>query len=96
MVALDIGLIQQIGETGVAQGTLVRFVCPLVRLSPSSPVSKAIAVHTFVIIFFRRGANAITISFLVVAAIWLYVILFAAIGAATLTNGDDRYITPVP
>lgn len=36
MVALDIGLIQQIGETGVAQGTLVRLVYPLVLVSPSS------------------------------------------------------------
>ncbi|KAF8583058.1 hypothetical protein K439DRAFT_1617763 [Ramaria rubella] len=72
------GLIQQLGETGVAQATL------------------AIAVHTFVIIFFRRGSSAITLSLFIVMAIWLYVIVFAIIGATILRDGDNRYITPDP
>ncbi|KIJ53946.1 hypothetical protein M422DRAFT_24943 [Sphaerobolus stellatus SS14] len=72
------GVVQQIGETGVALATL------------------AIAVHTFLIIFFRRGGRAKAASVAIVATIWIFVILFAVIGSQTLTDGDDRYITPSP
>jgi len=72
------GIIQQIGETGVAQSTL------------------AIAVHTFIIIFFREGTKAIRTSIIVVTSIWLFVFVFSITGAATLRDGDNRYITPTP
>ncbi|KAF8529611.1 hypothetical protein BU17DRAFT_36495 [Hysterangium stoloniferum] len=72
------GIVQQIGETGVAQSTL------------------AIAVHTFIIIFFREGGKAVRTSVIVVIAIGLFVFLFPAIGAGVLRDGDSRYITPTP
>ncbi|KIJ56087.1 hypothetical protein M422DRAFT_150801 [Sphaerobolus stellatus SS14] len=72
------GVMQQIGETGVALTTL------------------AITVHTFLIIFFRRGGQAKATPVAIMATIWTFVILLAVIGSQTLTDGDDRYITPSP
>ncbi|KAF8529612.1 hypothetical protein BU17DRAFT_36433 [Hysterangium stoloniferum] len=69
------GIVQQIGETGVAQSTL------------------AIAVHTFIIIFFREGAKAVRTSVIVVISIGLFVLIFPVIGAAVLRDRDSRYIT---
>ncbi|KAF8486556.1 hypothetical protein JB92DRAFT_3024151 [Gautieria morchelliformis] len=36
------------------------------------------------------------VAYLIVAAIWIYVILFAVIGATVFDDGDNRYITPEP
>ncbi|KAF8529613.1 hypothetical protein BU17DRAFT_36454, partial [Hysterangium stoloniferum] len=72
------GMVQQIGETGVAQSTL------------------AIAVHTFIIIFFREGAKAVRTSVIVVISIGFFALVFPAIGAGVFRDGDSRYILPIP
>jgi hypothetical protein len=48
------------------------------------------------IIFYRKGSEAKTVAYLIVAAIWMYVIGFAVIGALVFNDGNERYITPVP
>jgi len=53
-------------------------------------------MHTFIVIFFRRGSEAIRVAFVVVVAIWLYIILFVAIAASVHTKGNERYINPTP
>jgi len=52
----------------------------------------AIAVHTFIIIFFRRGSRSLRTSIFVVACIWCYVLLFPILGASLVPH----YITPTP
>lgn len=85
------------GETGVALATLVSLVALIVVLSLTLGL-QAIAVNTFIIIFFRTGAGtaARTVSIVVITTIWVFVLLFCLIGTQTLKDGDKSYITPSP
>ncbi|KAG9044410.1 hypothetical protein FS842_001485, partial [Serendipita sp. 407] len=80
------GFIQQIGETGVAMGTF------------------AIALQTFLVIFFRWSPSkrSAWVWKVVIAFIWLYVIIFAAVGyglhhtPANNAADVDAFFTPTP
>ncbi|KAF8508463.1 hypothetical protein BU17DRAFT_10379, partial [Hysterangium stoloniferum] len=56
----------------------------------------AIAVHTFISIFFRRGEKAMILSLFIVCIIWLYVILFVCMAVSSHTKGNDIFNTPTP
>ena len=75
------GIIQVIGEAGVAMATL------------------AIAIHTFLVIFFRWSPSprAAWIWKVAICFIWLYVVLYSLIGFATHhVDPIDAFYTPTP
>ena len=59
---------------------------------------KAIAVHTFITVMWRKGSHYRPVAFGVVGVIWLFVTLFAGIGVGVRRNKplNDRYESPTP
>jgi hypothetical protein len=90
------GLILQFGESGAALTTLVRLLQRSLFYFFLMNYIKAITVHTFVAIFWRKGVHARGVAFGTVALIWLFVILWAAIGGATHRNPSAPYVAPNP
>ncbi|KAF8527188.1 hypothetical protein BU17DRAFT_15697, partial [Hysterangium stoloniferum] len=76
-----------------AQGAIQQIGDTAVGLS-----TMAIALHTFNIIFFRRGSGNLAkkVALFFVIVIWLFVILFASIEVGRHNKGPDGYITPTP
>jgi hypothetical protein len=75
----------------------------LVRAVPSqnfetekslTPHLQVIAIHTFVVIWWRKAMHAVLFAKIIVAIIWLYVILFVAIGIGL--NNRNGYEVPTP
>ncbi|KAF8583204.1 hypothetical protein K439DRAFT_76324 [Ramaria rubella] len=56
----------------------------------------AIAVHTFFIIFFRKGAKKVLLASIIVCVMWTYVVIFIAASAAGHNKGQDEFYTPTP
>ena len=42
-----------------------------------------IAIHTFVVVWMRKGAHNLKVAFLAITCTWLYVILYVVIASAT-------------
>lgn len=55
---------------------------------------QAIAVHTFVAVWWDKGSSALRVAIGVVTLIWLYVALFVGFGVGLHTHGS--YETPTP
>ncbi|KIJ42238.1 hypothetical protein M422DRAFT_780051 [Sphaerobolus stellatus SS14] len=83
--------IVQCGTYCTAQGILRQLSEATVAFS-----TLAIAVHTFVIILFRKGQNAFKFSLIIVGLIWLYVSLFVTIASALHSKGSEFFYTPTP
>ncbi|KAF8521442.1 hypothetical protein BU17DRAFT_88014 [Hysterangium stoloniferum] len=56
----------------------------------------AIAVHTFAIVFLKKGESSIIFSTVVVGVMWLYVILFISIAAGIHSKPDNPFYAPTP
>jgi len=56
----------------------------------------AIAVHTFSIVFFKKGRSSISVAIVVVGIIWLYMILFVGITLGMHSNPNNPFYTPTP
>lgn len=54
----------------------------------------AIAIHTFVVVWMRKGANNLPVALGVIAVQWLFIILFSIIVA--VTKGVSNYYDPTP
>ena len=81
------GLIQQLGETAVAFATGVSAQHVLrTTPRPTKFLLQAIAVHTFVVFWLRRGSSNMKLACLVIACSWLYVILYVTIAVTTKPN----------
>ena len=83
------GLIQQLGETAVAFATGVSAQHVLSKSTTPQPtisLLQAIAVHTFVVFWLRKGSSNMKLACLVIAFSWLYVILYVTIAVTTLPN----------
>ena len=84
-----IGLIQQLGETAVAFATGVSAQHELSKVSHLNLPNffcQAIAVHTFVVFWLRKGSSNMKLACLVIAFSWLYVILYVTIAVTTKPN----------
>jgi hypothetical protein len=57
---------------------------------------QAIAIHTFVVVWWRKGIHAILISKIIVACIRLFVILFAVVNIGIHVQKNDLYVVPTP
>jgi hypothetical protein len=89
------GALKTIGETGVAMGTMVsngnRLPVALYSIGGSycailiRAISQAVAVHTFMVVFFRwiPSPRSVWIYRVVIALIWSYPTLFVIIGSFT-------------
>ena len=93
------GVIKQLGETGVAMATLVSPSQVLERTDPRIyKLAKAIAVHTFITVMWRKGKHHRPVAFGIVGVIWFFVILFVGIGVGVNRNKplSDQYESPTP
>lgn len=54
----------------------------------------AIAIHTFVVMWMRKGANNLRVALFVIAAQWTFVLLFCSIAVGT--KGASNYYDPTP
>jgi hypothetical protein len=62
---------------------------------PSSlNIVQAIALHTFVVVWWRRGSTALRTAKVILVMIWIYIISFVAIGNGIFAKRD--YIIPDP
>lgn len=57
---------------------------------------QAIAIHTFSIIFFRKGLGALLLATIVVCCIWVYLLVFIVVGVTKLSKKGDGFYTPTP
>ncbi|KAI5123998.1 hypothetical protein M0805_006408 [Coniferiporia weirii] len=77
----------EIGRFCTAQGTMQQLGETSVAMA-----TMVIAIHTFVVVWFRKGAHDLKVACAVIAVTWLFVILFVAIAASRNRN----YYTPTP
>jgi hypothetical protein len=56
--------------------------------------AQVIALHTFVAVWWDKGARALSTAKIIMIAVWLYNILFVTIGIAV--NERNDYEVPVP
>ena len=93
-----IGVTQQLGQTIVAMSTLVSQpqASYIILAGCTKYLFQAIAVNTFIVIFFRRGAKAVLVATFIVGLIWVYVTLFVAITVSAHTRGNVHLDTPTP
>lgn len=57
-------------------------------------ISSAIAVHTFVVLWMRKGEQNVKAALCVIAASWIFVILLAIVPLARV--GSKKYYGPTP
>ncbi len=94
------GVIQQLGETGVAITTMVCSVYPPPFESTNRKYFwQAIAVYTFVLLRWNlpdkvNHGHGIFVSVFVVTAIWLFILVMVIAG--NVINGSELYQQPTP
>lgn len=90
---INLGVVQQLGECGVAISTLVRssLHAMFLRLLTSPQFSKIIATHTFVTLFWKIGTQNRIVALALVGLEWLFIVLFVAISAGIHHSKNDLY-----
>ena len=86
------GIIQQIGEVGVALITLVRLTFLTMYFGLRPTVRQFLAVHTFVAALWQVGLHARGVALGMVCLACIFITLWVAIGAKVHHN----YETPTP
>jgi len=61
----------------------------------SALATLAIAIHTFVVIFWGPRRHQYFVAYVIVGVTWLFVTLFVAIGVSVNTHGSNSYENPV-
>ncbi|KAF8517260.1 hypothetical protein BU17DRAFT_91948 [Hysterangium stoloniferum] len=95
------GVGSALGVRWLAQGVVESFyVHKGVLLQGGSSVvalsTLAIAVHTFSIVFLKKGASSINLAVVVVGMVWFYIILFIGISVGIHSKPDDLFYSPTP
>lgn len=90
---IHLGVVQQLGECGVAISTLVYSTLHVMflRLLISPHFSKIIAAHTFVGVFWKIGTQNRIVALALVGLEWLFIVLFVAISAGIHHSKNDLY-----
>jgi hypothetical protein len=89
------GIVQQIGELGVALITLVRLFFPSLPSDPHETdihLDQTLAVHTFVAALWRVGLQARGFALILVGIACIFIALWVSIG----TTHHRNYETPTP
>jgi hypothetical protein len=61
-------------------------------------ILQVIAIYTFIIVWCRNdsiGRN-LTVAYILLGIIWLFILLFVVVGITVHTGGGDFYETPTP
>lgn len=88
-----LGVVQQIGESGVAISTLVCISCYSLAFAHTTAMPKIIAAHTFVNVLWKIGSKNRLVAGVLVGLQWLFIVLFVAISAGVHHSSSihDRY-----